>query len=106
MVSTQSKKGNIMKANSIERKIRQFVRAQFHARVVRGEDGIGQCVAHKNSAKVLITNPRSVFQQMSDLLGKPVASTKNTTVFKVGKLGTIALTTNGDNSVLTLVNSR
>jgi hypothetical protein len=89
---------------TIEKSIRKFVRKQFAARIVK-VDGVGQCVAKKNSARVLIRNPKHVLVTMQEKLGRAVEQHDNVTVFKVAKVGKIALTSNGLNSVLTLVNA-
>ena len=88
---------------NIEKQVRQFVRAQFAARVVR-QNGEFQSTVQKNSAKVLIKNPNRVMQVLSDRLGKPAVN-GHTAVFKIAKRGTVALTTRGETSVLTLVNA-
>src|SRR5579872_6028221 len=83
-----------MKTTNIERKIRTFVRAQFAARVAHNGEQLGQCIVHKNSARVLISNPKSVYANMVASLGKPTIN-KHTAIFRVAKRGTVALTVRG-----------
>jgi hypothetical protein len=89
---------------NLEKKVRQFVRAAFAARVVK-IDGVGQCTTTKNSARVLIRNPNRVFEVLQEKFGKPVEK-GNTVTFKVAKVGTVALVHSGNNAVLHLVTAQ
>lgn len=90
---------------NVEKRIRKFVREQFAARISK-VDGEFQCVARNNSARVIITNPNHTLAAMRERLGKPIAEHGSTAIFKVGKVGRVALTKTGTQSVLTLVTNR
>ncbi len=91
-------------AAKAEKEIRQFVRAQFSARVVR-IDGEYQTKVTKTSARVLIRNPVQVLAALREKCGRPIAEDGKTTTFKMKKAGTVEVTQSGETTVLKLHNA-
>lgn len=94
-----------MATTKIERAVRAFVRTGFRAYIIR-RDGRTQSQVDKHTARLLISNPKSVYQNLIDSFGKPVELGKTSATFKVKKLGTITLARSGENNVLTLRNAK
>lgn len=82
-----------MATANIERTVRQFIRAQFSARLRHNEDKTFDFTMTGNKARCGITNPRTVAASLEEQ-AKSFAEKGNTTVFTMPKSlggGTITL---------------
>lgn len=90
-----------------EKSIRNFVRSQFRAYVVRPNGATQEGILRaKGKAEVLISNPKCVLEHLYQTLGRPVTEEKNATTFRCKQVGLVTLRNKGDMSILTLTNTK